>query len=177
MELRTVNAVLLVGFGTLLLASGTQHEHPLLSEGQGKAIGALEADYATHKDAASLAKLAQGYVDAEASGYAVSVIESAPTELQSTPVVQHSYARALLDSGRAQDALAAEHRTLDMCATVLESNDQAHACDTWLIASATRRADIIQQLVDLGVEDAQAHPEQSAIAYQNATREAHIVVR
>lgn len=177
MELRTVNAFLLMGLGTLLLASGTQHEHPVLSEGQGKAVGALEADYAQHKDAPSLAKLAQGYVDAEASGYAVSVIESAPEELQHTPIVQHSYARALLDSGRAQDALAAEHRTLDMCATYMESNSQTYACDTWLIASATRRADIIQQLVDLGVEDAQAHPEQSAIAYQNATREAHIVVR
>jgi hypothetical protein len=172
-----VNAVLLVGVGTLLLASGTQHERPVLSEGQGKAVGALEDEYSHHKDAASLAKLAQGYVDAEASGYAVSVIESAPVELQQTPVVQHSYARALLDSGRAQDALAAEHRTLDMCASYVESNTQTHACDTWLIASATRRADIIQQLVDLGVEDAQAHPEQSAIAYQNATREAHLVIR
>ncbi len=177
MELRTVNAVLLMGVGTLVLASGTQHEHPVLSEGRGQIVGSLEADYASHKDAPTLAKLAQGYVDAEASGYAVSVIESSPLELQHTPLVQHSYARALLDSGRAQDALAAERRTLDMCAASVESNNQTQACDTWLIASATRRADIIQQLVDLGVEDAQAHPEQSAIAYQNATREAHLVIR
>ena len=44
-------------------------------------------------------------------------------------------------------------------------------------STATRRADILRELVSLGVEDAQAHPEMSLVAYQNATREARIAVQ
>lgn len=176
MDLKTVNAVLLVLVGGLFLASGTQHEHPVLSGDRVAAVSPLEAEYSVHKDAASLSKLAQAYVDSNAPGLAVSVVETAPVDVQHAPIVQHVYARALLDSGRAEEALAAEHRTLDGCATGIEVGASS-ACDTWLIASATRRADIIQQLVDLGIEDAQAHPEASAIAYHNATREAHLAVR
>jgi hypothetical protein len=39
-----------------------------------------------------------------------------------------------------------------------------------------RRADILRELVSLGVEDAEAHPEASLVAYQNATREARVAV-
>jgi hypothetical protein len=88
-------------------------------------------------------------------------------------VVDHLYARALLDQGRAVDALAVEERVLDACTPRMG----AGSCDTWLIASATRRADILRQLVQLGVEDANAHPEASLVAYHNATREARLAVR
>jgi hypothetical protein len=50
-------------------------------------------------------------------------------------------------------------------------------CDAWLIASARRRADILEELVGLGVEDARAQPEASAVAYHNATREVRLAVR
>jgi hypothetical protein len=50
-------------------------------------------------------------------------------------------------------------------------------CDPVLLASAMRRADILRELVSMGVQDAQAHPEMSALAYQNATREARVVVQ
>jgi hypothetical protein len=40
-----------------------------------------------------------------------------------------------------------------------------------------RRTDILHELVALGVEDAQAHPEMSLVAYQNATREARVMVQ
>ena len=46
-----------------------------------------------------------------------------------------------------------------------------------LRASATRRAEILEQLVQLGVEDANAHPEASSLAYQNATRQVSFSVR
>jgi hypothetical protein len=80
------------------------------------------------------------------------------------------YARALIDQGHAEDALAAEREVLDGCAAET-------ACEAWLIASATRRADILRQLVELGVEDANAHPEASAVAYHNATREVRLAIR
>jgi hypothetical protein len=44
------------------------------------------------------------------------------------------------------------------------------------VASATRRADILRELGKLGVEDAQAYPEKSQLAYHNATRQVGLVV-
>ena len=46
-----------------------------------------------------------------------------------------------------------------------------------LLASAMRRTDILRELVALGVEDAQAAPEMSYVAYQNATREARVAMQ
>jgi hypothetical protein len=84
--------------------------------------------------------------------------------------VEHVYARALLDQGRANEALTAERAVLSQC-------EDGTSCDAWLIASATRRSDSLQQLVQLGIEDAQAHPEASRIAYHNATREARLALQ
>jgi hypothetical protein len=39
-----------------------------------------------------------------------------------------------------------------------------------------RRTGILRELVAIGVEDSQARPAESLVAYQNATREAHVVV-
>lgn len=172
MELRAVNFVILAAVGALFLASGTQREHAVISDGKTDSVRTLEADYATKSgDAVSLAALMQGYIDAQAPGLAIAALESADPAIQGAPKVQHVYARALVEAGRANEALAAEQRVLDACA----ANDSA--CDSWLIASATRRSDIMRQMVSLGIEDAQAYPEASAIAYASATREARLVVR
>jgi hypothetical protein len=88
--------------------------------------------------------------------------------------VEHLYARALLDQGRSADALAAEKRVLERCA---DPYLIVPACSTWLIASATRRTEILEQLVQLGIEDANAHPEASSLAYHNATRQVSLSVR
>jgi predicted Zn-dependent protease len=152
------------------LASGTERERPVLSPQASETIVALEANVAAHPESPrALRDLSQAYLEARAPGLAMSLIQHAPAVATSDPWVAHTYARALLDQGRAEEALRVERRVLDACATDV-------SCDTWLVASATRRADILEQLVQLGVEDAQAHPEQSAIAYQNATREARLAV-
>jgi hypothetical protein len=152
------------------LASGTEREHPVLSPQASEAIVALEASVAAHpENARALRDLSQAYLEARAPGLAMSLIQHAPASAKSDPWVEHTYARALLDQGRAEDALRVERLVLNACAS-------DGSCDTWLVASATRRADILQELVQLGVEDAQAHPEASAIAYQNATREARLAI-
>ena len=166
------NAALLVALGALWLASGTQHEKAVLAESRSGAVRALEVQVAMAPgDAMRRRDLAQAYLDVQAPGLAVGVIESAPAAVQTSPLIEHVYARALLDEGRSVDALAAERRVLVRCAPTAEDESP---CDTWLLASATRRADILRELVDLGVDDAQAHPEASAIAYHNATREARL---
>ncbi len=166
MGLRVLNTVLLIAAFGLFLASGTQREKAVLADGHEAGVRSLEAAYAAHPDTISLRELAQGYLDAAAPGLALNAIESAPTGLRGDAHIEHTYARALLDSGRASDALAAEQRVLAECDKV--------GCDTWLLASATRRADILKELEKLGVDDAQAHPETASIAYHAATRQARL---
>ncbi len=169
MGLRALNTVLLVAAFALLLASGTQREKPVLAEGHEDAVRALEASYAAKHDATSLRELAQGYLDAAAPGLAVSVIETSPPMIRNDVRVQHTYARALIDSGRASDALATEEGVLKTC--------DEKGCDAWLLASATRRADILKELEKLGIDDAQAYPESASVAYHAATRQARLSVQ
>lgn len=170
MDLRTRCVVVLSALGTLWLASGTQREHKVLSDVKTGRVAGLEVAYAeSDHDPKKLQELAQAYLDTSQPGLALGVIDAAPADIRHLATVDHVYARALLDQGRASDALVVERRVLDSCATT--------ACDPWLLASATRRADILQELVQLGIDDAQAHPEVSSIAYHNATRQATLAVR
>ena len=169
MGLRALNTVLLVAAFALLLASGTQREKPVLAEGHEDAVRTLETSYAMKHDPTSLRELAQGYLDAAAPGLAVSVIETASPDIRHDVKVQHTYARALLDSGRASDALATEQGVLKSC--------DEKGCDAWLLASATRRADILKELEKLGIDDAQAYPESASVAYHAATRQARLSIQ
>jgi hypothetical protein len=173
---RLLNAFVLVAAGALWGASGTEREHAVLSPvGQASdaaAMVGLEAEVAASpQDDAKLRSLAQAYLDAHAPGLALAVMERAPDDVRLRSRVQHVYARALLEEGRAQDALGVERSVLRTC-TMADG-----ICDAWLIASARRRADILEELVELGVEDARAEPEASAVAYHNATREARLASR
>jgi hypothetical protein len=171
---RVVNGVVLLAMGALWLASGIQGEQRVLSPvGQGASqIEKLEADVAASpQDDAKLRALGQAYLDARAPGLALALIERSSPEVKSRPKVEHLYARVLLDEGRAADALAVERKVLDTC-TMADG-----ICDAWLVASARRRADILAELVGLGVEDARAEPEVTTIAYHNATREARLALR
>ncbi len=166
---RALNTVLLIAAFVLLLASGTQREKAVLAEGHEDAVRTLETTYAMKHDAVSLRELAQGYLDAAAPGLAVSVIETSPPMIRNDVRVQHTYARALIDSGRASDALATEEGVLKTC--------DEKGCDAWLLASATRRADILKELEKLGIDDAQAYPESASVAYHAATRQARLSVQ
>jgi len=169
MGMRALNTVLLVAAFALLLASGTQREKPVLAEGHDHTVHSLENSYYAHHDALALRELAQAYLDAGAPGLALSSIDTAPAPLKNDPRVAHTYARALLDAGRAGDALVAEEGVLRTC--------EEQGCDTWLLASATRRADILRELEKLGVDDAQAYPESASVAYHAATRQARLSIQ
>jgi hypothetical protein len=184
MGLRAWNVGVLVAIASLWLASGTQREKPVLGLGlgdeahaQAAGVRGLEVQVSMNPaDAVRRRELAQAYLDAKAPGLAIRVVESAPASARANPTLEHVYARALIDQGRSTDALAAETRVLASCEGLSDGRD-GRGCDTWLVASATRRSEILRQLVELGVDDAQAHPEASAIAYHNATREAKLAVQ
>lgn len=179
MGLKGWNIAVLVAIGAIWFAGTTQREKSVVSDAHKDRVAQLESVAAAHPgDANHLKELAQGYLDARAPGMALAVIERAPEPLRTDPSVDHLYARALLEQGRSADALAAERRVLARCTDPGRANPGAieTLCSTYLIASATRRADILEQLVQLGVEDANAHPEASSLAYHNATRQVTLSV-
>jgi len=169
------NVAVLVAIGSIWFCGTTQREKPVVGDSthHGR-VSLLEAKAAAApKDPAALRELAQAYLDIRQPGMAIGAIERAPAAVREEPTVEHLYARALLDQGRSADALAAEKRVLAKCA---DPDTEVPVCSTYLIASATRRAEIIEQLVQLGIEDANAQPEASSLAYHNATRQVSVSV-
>ena len=169
MGLKGWNVAVLLAIGVIWFAGSTQREKRVVGDTHTDRVALLEEQVAAAPtDVARVRELAQAYLDARAPGMALASIEHAPAAIRAEPTVEHLYARALLDQGRSADALAAERRVLALCA---DPSSEVPACSTYLIASATRRAEILEQLVTLGVEDANAHPEASSLAYHNATRQ------
>jgi hypothetical protein len=169
MGLKGWNVGVLLAIGVIWFAGSTQREKPVVGDLHSARIATLEDNAAASPgDAAKLRELAQGYLDARQPGMALATIDHAPESMRKEASVEHVYARALLDQGRAADALAAERRVLAQC---MDPATEVPSCSTYLIASATRRVDILEQLVQLGIEDANAHPEASSLAYHNATRQ------
>ncbi len=142
------------------------------SEGGGR-VERLEAQVAAHpSDTVGRTALAKAYLDAGSPGLALRALASAPEAVRHAPSLQHMEARVLIEQGKARDALALERSVLTACG----DGGGAEGCDSYLIASAVRRADILEQLVAQGVEDAVAQPEASLVAYHKATHEARLAV-
>ena len=178
MGLRAYGVAMVAAVGALWLMSGTQREKPVLAATEPEAVRVLEASVVARPvDVDANRALAQAYLDARQPGLAIVLVEGAALVVRDDVRVQHVYARALVDAGRNDEALAAERRVLAMCRPLLDGGLVPPGCDAVLLASSARRTQILSELVSLGVEDAQAHPETSLIAYQNATREARVMVQ
>lgn len=177
-NVRFCGAGVLALASTLWLGSGSQREKALVSTAPPATLLALEADAAGHPDDVEPARaLAQAYLDAGQPGLAVAFVAQAPPAVAADVRVRHVYARALIDEGRNADALAVEAGVVASCGEPAGGDRTARGCDPVLMASARRRGDILRQLVLLGVDDALAHPEESFVAYQNATREARVMLQ
>ncbi len=175
MGVKSWNLAVLAAIGVVWFCGTTQREKPVLGDStHAGRMGELEMKAASHPtDSTALRDLGQAYLDARQPGLAIGVIERAAPAVRGEAMVEHLYARALLDQGRSADALAAERRVLARCA---DPSVDVPACSTYLIASATRRVEIIDQLVQLGIEDANSQPEASSLAYYNATRQVSLSV-
>jgi hypothetical protein len=178
MRLRSYGFAVLFALGPLWLVGGILGEAPVWGSGSStEAIRALESAAAARPDdAGSVRALAQAYLDARQPGLALALLQGAAPAVRDQRAVEHIYARALLDAGRSQSALAIEKRVVAACGPLAEGKAAA-GCTPALLASALRRTAILGELVALGVEDAPAHPEETLIAYQNATREARVVAQ
>jgi hypothetical protein len=177
MGLRAPGVAVVTAVAVLWAMSGTQHEKPLLGAGGPDGVRRLEAvATAAPGDADAQRRLAQSYLDARQPGLALVLFEGAAPSVRADVRMQHVYARALVDAGRNDEALAVETQVLAACRPA-ESGAFRDGCDAVLLASAMRRTEILRELVSLGVEDALAQPEASLVAYQNATREARVAVQ
>ncbi len=187
MGLRAFGIAVASALALLWATSGTQRERPLLSDGPAagaERVRACEASAAAHPDDPEAVRaLVQAYLDVSQPGLALGVLEALPALTRGDPRTRHLYARALLDQGRNEHALAVESSVVDACMSVADRAPTAPSgqarqartgCDAVLLASAVRRAAILKELVALGVEDTRAQPEESFVAYQNATREARV---
>ena len=172
--MRAFGVAVALAVGLLWATSGTQRERALLTPDAPPSLAQLracESNAAAHPDDAEATRsLAQAYLDGEQPGFALGTIEAAPAPTRGDPRTRHLEARALLELGRNDDALAAESRVVAACAAAAD----AAGCTPVLVASAQRRVTILQEMLALGVEDTRAHPEASLVAYQNATREARV---
>ncbi len=176
MGLRAYGVAVLLASAGLWAMSGTQREKPLLAAPD--AVRVLELTAAMQPDNVEATRvLAQAYLDARQPGLAIVLVEGSKRTVHDDVRIQHVYARALVDGGRNEEALAIETGVVAACHSVADGASAPAGCDAVLLASAMRRTDILRELVALGVEDAQAHPEMSLVAYQNATREARVMVQ
>jgi hypothetical protein len=178
MGLRACGVVVLSVAAGLWIVSGTQREKPVLAATAFEAVRGLEATAAARPDDLEAARaLAQAYLDARQPGLAVGLLQAAPAAIKADLRVRHVYARALVDEGRNDEALAVEGQVIASCGPLVDGAPAPTGCDPVLLASAMRRADILRELVRMGVRDTLAHPEMSRVAYQNATREARVTVQ
>ncbi len=163
-----------VGALALWAMGGTEREKLVVAGGSVEPLRALEASVAADgSDAVRARRLAQAYLDAHHPGLALALIEAAPPAVQSDVRLRHIYARALLDQGRNERALAVESGVVDACRPRTDGSVPT-VCDPVLLASALRRTAILEELVTLGIHDTLAHPEASLVAYRNATRQARV---
>jgi hypothetical protein len=186
MAARTFGVAVVSVVAAAWVSAGPQRERPIWSSTQAApvalatsdAVRDLESSVALRRDDPGVTRaLAQAYVDARAPGLAVALIERAPAAVRDDVRVRHALARALLDQGRSELALRVERAVLASCLPLADGIAAPQGCDSPLLASARRRADILGELVSLGVEDAEAHPEAARLAYLNATRDARVTLQ
>lgn len=172
MSVRLFSVGVLIALGALWASSGTQREKSVVDSSRTDALRLLETEAAKNpNDGAKSRELAQAYIEAKTPGLAVALLERTQLPVRTDPETEHLYARALVDHGRAADALAAEGRALSACEK--RAND-GKPCAAFLVASAMRRKAVLTELVQLGIDDANANPEKSSFASQNATRQVRL---
>lgn len=173
---RTFGAVVVSVVAAAWVTGAPQREKPLWAGVS--SVWQLESEVAADRGDPMAARcLAQAYLEAREPGLALALIQRASPAVRDDVRVRHTLARALLDEGRSEDALGVERAVLAACRPLADAETAAPGCDPTLLASASRRIDILRELVSLGVQDAQAHPEEALVAYQNATREARVTAQ
>jgi hypothetical protein len=166
LSLRLWNVAVLAGLGVFWLASEPRRERPIAVNPAMATVASLERELAQKpEDQDVIRNLARAYIDAHLPGFAAALLLR-PATAESAETL-HVSARVQLDLGHASAALELEKKVLALCAK--------GQCTAFLQTSATRRAQIFQQLVDQGIQDPLLYPEASNLALSTITREARSI--
>ena len=158
-----LNAFLIFSvLGVGLAATGRRGVSKVSGAQRGGDLALLERQSAMNPgDASAAVQLMRHYVEQGEAGMALSVADRTPSAAD-RPAGRDLVARALFSSGRASDALTMTRRVIQEC--------EHSPCDATLLARATRREELLTELVDVGVEDADKAPELVQMTYRRTTR-------
>lgn len=165
--------------GALVFISTTREgERRVVAEDKVGELATIEALWdESPRDPSHILRLALAYLKADAPGAAISLIEHSPEALEQLPALGHAYGRALVFQGRNHDALIAEKKVAAQCAEAIESSLLSKACDVSLYVSALRRAELLEELVRVGVEDTATEKDAAALAYFNVNRQVRVGIQ
>src|ERR1700687_2645484 len=118
----------------LWIIGGTQREKPVLAATAFEAVRELEATAAERPDDSEATRaLAQAYLDARQPGLAVALLQAAVRATRTDLRVRHVYARALVDQGRNDDALAVEGEVVAACGPLMDGAPAPAGCEPVLL--------------------------------------------
>jgi hypothetical protein len=165
------NALVLVGIASAVLLGAT-HRSPSLAhpqrQGGSPAHQALEERAARDPgDAPAAQALARSYLDRGDPGLAVAVLERSPSAIDSASSADFA-AVAYLNAGLGTASLSMTRKALDLC--------ERQTCEASLIARAARREELLQAVLEMGVEDVTRHPEALELAYRRTVRQVRVAM-
>lgn len=167
-----INAGVVLGVTALVALSSSQRTPTLVSEARaGDPVAELERTVAhAPADGEAVRSLIKVYLERDAPGLAVTVASRSPGAAMATPASADLTARAYLGAGRATESLGVTRQVLARC-------EAQEPCEASLVARATRREQLLEAMVELGVEDADKNPEVVQLAYRKTARNVRVALK
>lgn len=163
-----LNAAVLVGVCGLT-AVFSAHRSASAVSGASVDVARLETAVALHADdPKAVSALMRSYLEHDAPGLAVTVLERSPAAAFATPQSSDLAARALLGAGRASESLTVTRKIVAEC--------DRQPCDASLVARASRREQVLTAIVDVGIEDADCDPRAVELALRRSVRQVRLAL-
>ena len=163
-----LNAAVLVGVCGLA-AVFSAHRSASAVNGPSIDVASLESAVARDAtDAKAVAALMRTYLEHDAPGLAVAVLQRSPDAALATPASSDLAARALLGAGRASESLSVTRQIVARC--------DRQPCDASLIARSARREQVLTAIVEMGIEDADSNPAAVELALRRSVRQVRLAL-
>ena len=167
-----MNGLMLLGIAGFAAANASQRTpERVISPSKNAGMVTLEQAAALNPgDPQAVRPLVQSYLDQDAPGLAVAVLERAPRAAFASPSLGEIAASAYLSVGRSEDALVLTRHLLAQC-----DRDTA-PCEASFVLRNARREQVLTAIVDMGIKDPMQNPEAVALAYQRTVRQVRVAM-
>ncbi len=166
---RLLGSALLFGAAVWTIQTSATVPKPIAAGRIDPALSELESAVSRDPtDATALRALVSEYVDRRAPGLAEAAITRAPAEIQTLAEIADYRAQTLAQLGNTRVALDVQRSVLVEC--------RRSTCSQTLVGRAMRRAEWLEQMVGLGVDDAAREPARALLAYRLATRDVRLEI-